>query len=100
VELFPSFRDETRLHPPQGFFEIQTVNYTWSNHWHHHNARSLLLTAPQIIDLPLNLDGVRLSLSLDIISLANFAHKVVEIEAHFVLECPLYSCIIDHYLGM
>jgi hypothetical protein len=46
---------------------------TWSNHWHHHNARSSLLTALQTINLQLKLDGARLSLYLEIIDNATFA---------------------------
>jgi hypothetical protein len=36
---------------------IVNVNCTWSNHWHHPNTRALLITTPQIIDLPLKLVG-------------------------------------------
>jgi hypothetical protein len=36
------------------FFKTMNVNRTWSNHWYCPNAKSLFLTTPQIIDLPLN----------------------------------------------
>ena len=61
VELFPSLKEEIRLPSTTDLFLER-----W-NHWHHHNARSLLLTAHQIIDLPLKLDGGQLSLSLGVI---------------------------------
>ena len=40
---------------------------TWSTHWLDQNTKSLLPTAPRIIDLPLKLDDGRLSLSLEIL---------------------------------
>ena len=54
-------------------FPHTNVNCTWSNHWHHHNARSLLLTTPCIIDLPLEMDGGQLSLSLERFDYATFS---------------------------
>ena len=54
-------------------FSNMNVNSTWRSHWHYHNARLLLLTASQIIDLPLKLNDDRLSLSLEIIDYATFA---------------------------
>ena len=63
-----SLGEETTLPPPQGFSHIRIVNYTWSNHSHHHITRSLLFAAPPIIDLPLKLDSSgQLFLSLDMI---------------------------------
>ena len=53
-------------------FPNPNVNCTWSKHWHHHNARSLLQIAPWIIDLPLKMDGGQLSLFLEIIDYATF----------------------------
>ena len=45
----------------------------WSSHWHHHNTWSLPLTASQIINLSLKLDGGQVSLSLEMIDYATFA---------------------------
>ena len=61
----------------------------------HHIARSVLPITPRTIDLPLKLDDGRLSLSLKILDHAIFA--LIEIEAHFVLECPLYNSIRDEF---
>ena len=62
------------------------------------NARSLLLTAPQIVDLPLKLDGGQLPLSLEIIDACrSCSQNVVENKAHFVLECPLCNFIRNKF---
>ena len=55
---------------------LNNMNCTWSRHWHHPNNKSLLLMAPQIIDFPLKLHSVRLSLSLEMIDDAAFALKM------------------------
>ena len=53
-----------------------------------------MITAPQIIDLPLKLDGGRLSLSLERPNYVTFAsYNVVKNEAHFVVKWPLYNFI-------
>ena len=46
------------------------------------------------IDLPLKLNNERVSLSLEIL---DYATDVVENEAHFLLECPLYNSIRDKF---
>ena len=47
----------------------------------------------------LKLDNGRVSLSLEIIDyVIFFSYNVVENEAHFVLECPLYNSIRDKIL--
>ena len=51
-------------------------SFAWSNHWLHHNARSLLPTSPQTIDLSLKLDVGRLSLSLEILDYDTFAPRL------------------------
>ena len=53
---------ETRLHPPQGYSQIRIWFVLEATiYCHHHNARSLLLMARRIIDLPLELDDGGLS---------------------------------------
>ena len=54
-------------------FSKTNLNCSWSNHWHHRNARSLLLTAPQTIILPLKLYNGWLPLSIEILNYATFA---------------------------
>ena len=54
-------------------FSNTNMNCTLSNHGHHLNVGSLLLTTPQIIDLPLKLDNGQQFLSLEEISYATFA---------------------------
>ena len=56
-------------------FSNTNVHCIWSSHRHHHNARSLLLTAPQNIDLQFKVDNCWLSLSPEIIDYATFALK-------------------------
>ena len=46
------------------------------------------------IDLPLKLNNEQVSLSLEIL---DYATDVVENEAHFLLECPLYNSIRDKF---
>lgn len=48
------------------------VNCTWSNHWYHHSARSLLLTVLWIIDLPLIPDDGWPCLCIEMINYATF----------------------------
>ena len=68
------------------------VNCALSNHWLHHDTRSLLPTTLRTIDLPLKLDDGRLSLSLQILEFSLIcSYSAVENEAHFVLECLLYN---------
>jgi hypothetical protein len=64
----------------------------------HHNTRSVLLIAPQTIDLPLKLDDGRvIPVSRDT-RLCHFcSYNVIENEAYFVLECPLYNPIRDKF---
>ena len=65
---------ETHANPTSNitFDDIKKV-YLEDNHWHHHNTRSSLLTAPWTIDLPLKLDGGQLSLCLEITNYVTFA---------------------------
>ena len=59
---------------------------------------NLLLITPQIIDLPLKSAGGQPSQYLKINDYANFFPlNVVEHEATFVLECPLYNTIKDWF---
>ena len=78
------------------------VNCTWSNHWLHHNAISLLPIAPRTIDLPLKLDNGQLSISLARDTrLCHFcSYTAVENETHFMLGCPLYNPIRDMYSSL
>ena len=54
-------------------FSNVNVNYTWSNHWHHHNATSLLPTTTWTTDLALKLEDGQLPLALEILAYATFA---------------------------
>ena len=59
--------------------------------------KSLLLSAPHIIDLPLKMANGRLSQFLGIKYYTDYNFEnVVEFEAHLVLECPLYNYIRDN----
>lgn len=53
------------------------------------NAKSLLLITHQIIDLPLQLAGGRLPVSLEILIMLLCSYYVVESEVHFMFKCPL-----------
>ena len=88
--------EETRSPSPSRIFSNTNVIFTWNNHLHHHNMRSLLPIPPRSIDLPLILDDGWLSLSLKTLDYATFT-PIVENEAHFVLECPLYNPIRDKF---
>ena len=77
------------------------VNCTWSNHWHHHNARSL----PRHCTLNNRLAIEIGQCSTIPISSNNrlwhfFSYNVVESEAHIMLECPLYNPIRDKFQSL
>ena len=77
------------------------VDCTWSNHWDHHNSRSLLPTTSQIIDLPLKI-GRRSTLPTSRDNrLCHFcSYNKVENEVDFVSECPLFNPVRDHFSSL
>ena len=84
--------EETSLPPPEGLSLNTNVNCTWSNHWLHHNARSLLPTTPRTIDFAIEIGlWTTICISRDTRLYHFCSYNVAENEAHFMLECPLYK---------
>ena len=70
-----------------------TMHRAWNNHWHQTNAKSLQLTTPQMINSPWKVVDSWLSQFLDKRLCRFCSNNVVENEAQFVLDCPLYNSI-------
>ena len=85
-------------------FSNMTVNCTWSNRWHHHNARSLLLTltAPWLVELPLKLNCGQLFISPDTNRLCPLLLLWCSwnTKACFLLEYPLLNFIGDKFQSL
>lgn len=64
------------------------------NHWHHLNAKPLLLIEPQIIDLALKLT---IPIHRDNTLHYFCIHRVVGDEIHFVLKCLLHNSSRDRF---
>lgn len=75
------------------------VSYIGSNHWHHHNTRSLLLLASQIVHLPLKLKWSSIPIPRYNRLCHFYSYDVVENMTHFVLECP-YNVIGDEFSSL
>ena len=71
-----------------------------SNLWLHSNARSLLLIAPWIIDLPLKLDGGQLFLSLEIILPLLLLQYNGWKQGTLCVGLPLYNSIRDRFQSL
>ena len=85
---FPISEGRNMITSSSWIFSDMNVNCTWSDLWHHRNARSLLSTAPQNMTCHWNWT-MDLYLALEILYYATFLLlSVVENKAHFVLECP------------
>lgn len=68
-------------------FSKYECDCTWSNHWLHHNTRSLMTTSPQI-DLLLKLDNGRFSCRDTRLCYFLAFYSAVENESHFTSEYP------------
>ena len=79
-------------------FSNTKVKCTWSNHWHHHNVRSIVAYGTSNHRLAIETRWWMTIPSFEDTRLCHFCScNVVAIETHLVLECPIYNPIRDRF---